>query len=616
MSAPRVDPSTWSPRDRARHAAARGMTLLAWYLLAAAAIEVVGALVDALAEPADPPAWLVTLGLVARALSALGLLAVTRALAPWARALGVGAWIVGASLLAVLAAIVALARLAGVAPPEALPPDVWDPLTRFLAGALHAGALVTVLLVIARTARREGLDATARALAWSSLSLAAALLACLVVLEPAFLPSWWVGSGAPLLALVVLALVGVVPWDRALWPVLFVGLTGALLLVMQVSPVILAGLAAALGVTVAAVMPRGPLFDLATVVGEEPAAAPSRTFIRRLLDGPTDSQIGDAGALGSRVGSKADALDEAASLALAYRELGIEPPSPPRTGEAPRPAVAPAELPPLAPMARLEPKPTDRHGRPIAAEPPIASTPSPSASGAPADIASWGRVHEALQQALHGFIARTCTLVFGLVLIRAPIAAEPLARAIALLVLAGSTAFMALGVAGVARHAPAPSLRSHARSTAWLLALATALDVAVGLALVVDPAIAVPLLIADGATFVLGLAGLLILMRALFAHLGQPNARGRITALGFELLIFTALFAITLVASQSDDSDLAWLAYPTGIGGALAGLAFFGSFLWLVTDARSLIVDWQTRMRRSSAPDAREPGDPDPSASS
>jgi len=624
VSAPRVDPSTWSPRDRARQAAARALVHLGWYLLALAAFELVAAIVDAAAEPADPPAWLGSVGLAARALLPLGLVFLARGLTPWARALGLGVWIIGASFLAVLSAVIALARLAEVAPPEGFPPDVWEPATRLVAGSLHLGALVIVLLVAARAARREELNATARAITWSSLSFAGALLACLVVLEPALLPSWWLGSAAPLIALVVLALARVVPWDRALWPVLFAGLAGALLLVLQVSPVALAAAAAALGVVVAAVMPRGPLFDLSTVLAEEPAAAPSRTFIRRLLDGPTDSQIGDMAVLGSRVGSQvgaeADGLDEAASLALAYRELGIDPPGAARAVTAGAPAQPASDLPPLGPIARLEPKPTGRHGRPLptpaapSAQAPVAVAPASEPPLAPADLAPWDDVRAALQLIARGFIARTCALVFGVVLMRAPIAHAPWARAVALGVFAVAALAMAVGAFGLARRAPLVGLRARARIAALLLCVTALLDAALAVVLAISPRDALPLAIADAGAFVIGLAMLLALLRLLFADLGQPEARGRITVLGFELLIFTALAAIAAVSSQNVDSDMAWLAYPTGIGAALAGLAFFGSFLWLVTDARTLVADWQVRIRRASAPDAREEGDPDPLA--
>ena len=87
-----------------------------------------------------------------------------------------------------------------------------------------------------------------------------------------------------------------------------------MLTLFEVEPRVVMGLAAIAGIVIAAAFPRAPLAALNMLLGQVAAPAPTRTFIRRLLDGPIDPEA-------SRLGSQLDAIDSGFRLLEAEQAL-------------------------------------------------------------------------------------------------------------------------------------------------------------------------------------------------------------------------------------------------------------------------------------------------------
>ncbi|MFO0748522.1 MAG: hypothetical protein U1F43_23080 [Myxococcota bacterium] len=614
-----VDLSTFSPRDRARRLAAHGVINLVRVLVISAFVLGLGAVLDVLAEPAFPAPWVATTGGILRALVALALAWMAWPLRAWARALGLAPWVVLASFLALASAALALAPLVGVEPPASVPAAVWRPLLATTAFVSFGGALMLLLLVVARFAAKEDMAPTARALTWSNVALVGALVAGFAVLDPALLPAWWLGPAVALAVPWALAAGGIIGWDKAAWPSLFVGAIGVLLMVMRAPEPLVCGLGALTALIYAAVVPRGPLAEVAAVLGEEPAAAPSRTFIRRLLDGPDASQAGPSGA---RLGSQAAASSPDDGLALAYRELGIDPPkrppasatpADPATPAAPAPPSAPTPeqpaLPPLPAMAKLEPlAPKTR--------PSLRLIESPREAPDEAETWQWGQAVKGLHDYFVGFITRAATLVASFMLGQGPLGRKPIVIVLEILVFAVGGGAMLIGLWRLLRLPERATARAPARVALVVTIVMLLSDLAVLAlhALASDQPDLIHIgVIVDSAAWFVATAAMLVALHRLFADLGGPS-RGKTVATAVQLVVYSALASAAAVIGASSDSELAWLAIPMGVATAVVGLSFFVSMLWLVTDARTAIFDWEVRVRRAHAPDAREDGDPDPAA--
>jgi len=574
---------TLAPRELARRDAARGAIQLMRLLMLIALVECGAVVIDLATAPVPP--LLAQLGNSVRVLLALATFLGARRLQGWAGLLGFGMWMATARGLALVSLGFGVVRVLGLQAPAGVPDQVWPALIATLANIGLVGALALALYTVSRFALLAELVGAGRSLALASVPLVSALVAGLGVVDAALLPVWWLGAALALATPWVLALAGVLEWARALLPTVFIGTTLVLLTLFGVAPPIIAGLAAIAALVTAATFPRGPLAALHMLLGEEATAAPSRTFIRRLLDGPPDA----LGADGSRLGSQAEASSAEESLALAYRELGIEAPA----------AKGTAPLEPIGAIAKLEP--IHRAPRPALALVRTERVPPPMVLDA-TERDMWQSVSRGVRALFLGFIARSTTLIVAFLLSHGPAGREPLAATVALLVLGTGGVLCTMGLWRMA----AMPRRARARSSARVALVFALAMIGVDLALAVAVGAApehVPLLAAIGAaTWLVMIGAAIASLSQLFHDLDPSLVKTRATAPALLLGTYVTFAAIATLAATSADSELNWLAIPSGIATGLIGLAFFVSMLWLLNDTREALRDWQTRLDRAISP--------------
>lgn len=259
-------------------------------------------------------------------------------------------------------------------------------------------------------------------------------------------------------------------------------------------------------------------------------------------------------------------------------------------------------------MAKLEP--VAAKSRPSLRVVPVA--PDPATTADPRELAAWERAALGLRHYLGGFIARVVLLIASFMLAQGPIGRDPNVQLVALLLVAASGVVMLSGLIGLQRMPARADARTPAR-VALALTMVMILCDLLGLgAVAFAPELRAAAIVGDAAAWVASTAFALVALRRIFADLDATAKPGKTTGAAIQLALYASFATFASVIATSSESELAWLALPAGAATALVGVSLFVSLLWLLSDARVAILDWQTRVRRAHAPDAREAGDPEP----
>jgi|GEM_PF-4544202 len=582
----------------------RGCLGVGRLLFFVAVVEIAAATVRAAVEPDPSPAVLVHLAGFVRTLYAItGVVMATR-FVPFARTLGVQpfAWV--AAGFFGLSALFALAPFFDIVP-ESMKDETWDALLQIIRAVTFVAGTSMIVLVARAFAQREVQRPVARHLLWTMMPLFACLPVAFQAIDPALVPSPWLGPGLALALPLAMVPAGLMRWDIALWSLLgLLALGSTVLFQPQIGALTLPALAVAGVLVLAAVSTSGALHELAPSFEPNLSEGVSRTLIRRLFDGSLggeSSRVGDLDANASKPPPDEKTAD-AEHLALTYRELGIEPNAAPVVIA--DEGVMVAVIQPLVPKSRTTPRPApestapsrvslEKHPATIApqAAPEAARVGAADSDGRLASVVvlpvAWAGTYEGFKWCFGAFIARVIMVVFGLMWSSSPLGS--LGPAIALFdlgLLASSLAF-ARGLYLLWRS-PVVTLRAPATLAAALGAALALCDLALIILRVVD-ADRTALLSADALIGVAAVATYLVVVMRLTTHLRQPKLHTRARGSLILLSVWTTFATGTVVANHLPASDLQWLSWPLGFATAAVGLGLWIALLWLTRDTQEAL---------------------------
>lgn len=576
-------------------AAQRGAHSLPRALWALVIIEVVATTLRQALSPAATPVVLADVAAIARLLATLWIAASLRHFAPLAALHRLTPHLRATATLVALAALVPFMRFFAIVPDNLSEPD-WDSALLGAFASILALATGGTAWLLRQLALAQGRIVAARRFAVAGFALVPLVPLGLFAADPTLAPHPALAAG----------LVVVVPWlltaggvARSLRPheaawLSLVTLSATLLPAFYDLPLLACGLALALGGGLMAYGLTTSVQGLGDDLSGRQPTGPSATFLRRLVAGPLGgegSRVGDLPVDSRAEPGVGDASDAEASLALAYRELGIE--APPASREAPparnegehAAAMAPGGLPvlpdnvvPFIPKSRQQARPPDPVG--------LASHGAPSASAV-----SWGQAGRGARRLLEATLGLTLLVAFSALLALTPLGEAPVARTLHALLLATLSLLALMGVRQVLAQEVSrpPSLR--AAPIAFALSAALALALAVDGALDLDLPLSLPLTLTFIAAFALTAHGL----GALAPQLDEArlSARARtVTALS------STLFALAIarhVLLDLDASDLQWLAMPLGFVSIGVFLAAALSASWLIRDTQIAIERAEAR---------------------
>jgi len=541
-------------------------------LLAIALFESVAALARAIAEPGPVATALTHFAAVARALLAGTGLVLGGRLRRYARALGLRPFADATRISFGLSALFALLPFFALVP-ESLGDESWDTLLQLgRLASLTAGVCLSLLLARA-FARHEGLLLSARHLAASLLPALVCLPIALQAIDPRLLPSMWLGAGLALLLPWALLLVRLLRWDVACAATLaMLACGGALASGKSPGPLAITAVALSAGLLLAASTGRGALDELASHLGRSHADTVSSTHIRRLFQGTLGgegSRVGDLDP-GAASPSADEAREDAQHLALVYRELGLDAPTPAARADALPPSEdAPSStIAPLVPLTREAPRP---NGAEVIALP-----------------SAFGHARTGLRWYFGATVLRALLVGFGLLWSSSPLA-EVTAAVVAFdLALLGWGACLAVGLARF-RQNPLPAVRAAATLALSLWAIALLTDLLLGLTRFFPEAPRGLLQGVDGLACAASAAAMLVALSRLLEHLQHPKPARRARAMLALLAGATAFATVTSVVSALPESDLRWLAWPLGFATAAISLFLWIAFLWLLQDTRDAL---------------------------
>ncbi len=562
-------------------AARRAALALPRILFFAALVEVVAATLRPFFEPSATPVVLSDIAAVSRFGVALcAALAVNR-LRPLAAFHRIGPLAGFAVVLYTLAAIVPLLRFFAIVPSNITEP-LWDSVLIAVYGALLVFATVTALWLGRLLALQRRYVFAARRFATAFIPLVVVLPVGLSAIDPSLMPH---PAIAPALALVTPWLLvpgrgSLIRWDIAAWLTLLL-LTAGRLVTLPDTTLALPGLAIAAVAFVAALAIARPMHELGDQLSGREIDGPSATFLRRLvagtMGGAASSRLGDLPEQ-SQLPSESNS-DE--SLALAYRELGIEPQprtAPPQakapTGES---MSAPGDGPPALPPAPSNVVPFIPKSRQQSRPEPEPTTPSHD----------WTPTRTGLHDVFVYTLALTLIVSFGLLAGLSPLASIPVAQTLFDIVLALTSLLALRGVSAMLANHPASTATPYAtplQAARAAFGIVFLLEVVSAISQLAFPD-QVPL------RFIASLLGLVALMAVLVAitRIASPFDESRLAVrarTGIALIAsLIALLASRHVLSGLDASDLQWLAWPLGLAstGVFIGLAIV--LLWLFRDA-------------------------------
>jgi hypothetical protein len=543
-------------------AARRAALALPRILFFAALVEVVAATLRPFFEPSATPVVLSDIAAVSRFAVALGAALAVNRLRPLATFHRVGPLAGFAVILYALAAIVPLLRFFAIVPSNITEP-LWDSVLIALYGALLVFATVTTLWLCRLLALQRRHIFAARRFATAFIPLVVVLPVGLSAIDPSLMPHPAIAPAMALLTpwLLVPGRGSIMRWDIAAWVTLFL-LTAGRLVTLPDTTLALPGLAIAAVAIVAALAIARPMHELGDLLSGREIDGPSATFLRRLvagtMGGAASSRLGDLPEH-SQLASDSNS-DE--SLALAYRELGIEP----KPRPAPPSPTNTANLVPFIPKSRQQSRPE--------------SEPAPSSH-------DWTPTRTGLHDVFVYTLAMTLIVSFGLLAGLSPMATIPVAQTLFDLILALTSLLALRGVTAMLANHPSSLTPAYASplqvaraafSVAFLLGLVSAISQ------LTFPD-QVPL------RFLASLLGLVALMALLVAviRIANPFDEPRLAVrarTGIALIAsLIALLASRHVLSGLDASDLQWLTWPLGLAstGVFIGLAIV--LLWLFRDA-------------------------------
>lgn len=560
-----------NPRELARARAARSALGLGRLLMIVALGETLAAIVRAVLEPEPSPIVLVHLAAVTRAAFALSGALLARGLVPYARALAIAHWAHAAIAFFSLSLVLSLLPLFALVP-EALGDATWDALLQVGRVTTLVSGMASCLLVARAFADRVAHPLAARHMRWTVMPLIVCLPVALQAIDPALVPSVWIGPALAIALPWAMVLVHLMRWDVALWTLIgMLALAGTVAFSNAPGPLVASGIALAAVLLLASIAASGALHELAPQLGARTGEGVSRTLIRRLFDGTLGgegSRVGDLDVEATPVDEQAD---EAAHLARVYHELGI---SPPPQGEV---AIDPAGHAPLEPPRDVAPLvPISREVvRPHPAE--VVLLPSAFAS-----------MHDGLRWCFASFVARVLVVVFGLLLGSSPLADMTFTLTLFDLALVASGLPLALGLARLRKN-PLPATHPLA-TTAFASALAlTVLDLALAVTRPLAPELRPVLVPIDGLLGVLAIGAMLATLTRLFAHRGDDKLVRRARNLLALLASWALVTAATVAIEAQPESDLAWLSWPLGFAAAAIGLGLWIALLWFVRDSQEAI---------------------------
>lgn len=533
------------------------------WLFFAATIELVAAIVRTIAAPSATPVVLADLAAVSRCVTAIMCAIAMIRFAPLAAVHGLGAHAQTVAGLYFTTAVIPLLRFFDIVPPHLSEPH-WDAIligtygAAFVLTTLGAAWFVRQLAIARRRLMVAHRIANATFLPFVLLPLLAfaitpelsphpAVAAALALATPWLLTC---GAGRRLFA------------DQAAWLTLGLG-TALGLAVFFGPPLLSAGLALAATAAITAFAFISALHLFSDELSGRDAEGPSATFLRRLV-------AGTLGGVGSRVGDlpkdsqlPGDESDGEESLALAYRELGIERPAPPNPTLAADLAELPDQLVPFVPKSR-------QHGRP--------HDPGPIRH-------DWSFARRGLRLFFGATLALTLLTSFSVLFGLTPLGTMPFALAVHAIALSSIAAISLRGAGLLVRGLPAVAPHGLPR----LLQLVTGIAVASSLLLAIDSFIAssLPASLMTALAFIATYLMLSTLLTRLGTALDEPRVTTRARTamwLAAALALVTTLRHLVL---SLDASDLRWLAWPIGLVTVGVFLALAMVVLWLLKDAES-----------------------------
>lgn len=602
-----IDPNQ---RAEALAWAQRGTNGLGRWLFFAALIELVASIVRVLVDPSPTPVVLCDLAAVSRTIAATlcGLAALR--LTPYASTFGLGGHAQVVTGLFFTTAIVPLMRFFDIVP-QNLSEAVWDAV---LVG-VYGASFVIATLAAAWLSRQLAL-ASKRLVA--TRRFATALFPVFILLP---LTAFAVAPELSPHPAVPASLALISPWlltlgdaGRRLRPDQAAGLSLVLatalgLAIFLGTPLMTASLALVATALISAFGLASALHLLHDELTGREATGPSATFLRRLV-------AGDLGGEGSRVGNlpessriSSDDSDAEESLALAYRELGIDPTSAPKDGPinltaptntstsstAPQPLIALADLPPgvvpFIPKSRQQGRPDgpgpDENDAP-AVRAGLTAVPHTPPNTSPHD---WSTARAGVHAIFQSTIALTVYTAFTSLMALTPLANEAFALTahaagllvIALLMLRGATRLSAL-----------PDAMSKTPVVALQLALFATLGATLTLALAPQLDLEIPAAFMTALGFCASYAALLILIHRLALALSEPRLATRARSALALIAALALTTTLRFIVQSLDASDLQWLAWPLGLILVALFLALAIGLLWLFKDTETA-MDRQRR---------------------
>lgn len=556
--------------------AQRAANGLGRWLFVAASIELLATIVRSVADPAATPVVLADLAAVSRFTTSLFIALAMARLTPLASAHGLGAHAQALTGLYLTAGLVPLLRFFDIVPPN-LSEAVWDAV---LIGTFGVAFVLTTLgaaWFFRQLALARNRLIVARRFAVASAPPVLILPLILFAIAPQLSPHPILAAALTLLSPWLLVMGGPgrqLRPDQAMWLTLLIGTTLGLAVFLG-TPLLAAGLSLTAAACLAAYPLASSLHLLADELTGRDALGPSATFLRRLV-------AGTLGGESSRVGdlpkdSRSDESDPDESLALAYRELGIEPHGPSGPDGA-RPSTS--ELVGLQPKVALDDVPQDlvpfvpksrQHGRPDA-EPEKPHH-------------DWSPARRGFSQLFKVVLALILTVTFSSLFSMTPLGTEPIAITLFSVLLLALAIVALRGVNDLARGLPETAPRGPLIWVQLSLFLAVGSTSLMGLA--PHLGFEVPATLLTSLAFIGALAGLAALLARLDTSLDEPRLAQRArTSLWLALSLGLLTFVRHLVLSL-DASDLQWLAWPIGfvVVGLFVALAI-GS-LWLLKDAET-----------------------------
>lgn len=596
-----IDPNQ---RAEALAWAQRGTNGLGRWLFFAALIELVASVVRVIADPSPTPVVLCDLAAVSRAVTAALCGVAALRLTPYAATFGLGGHAQVVTGLFFTTAIVPIMRFFDIVP-QNLSEAVWDAIligvygASFVIATLAAGWLARQLA----TASKRLVAARRFATALSPVLVLLPLVAFAVA--PELSPHPAVPASLALIAPWLLTLGDA---GRRLRPDQAAGLSLGLgtalgLAVFLGTPLMTASVALVATALVAAFGLASALHLLHDELTGRDAVGPSATFLRRLV-------AGDLGGEGSRVGNlpesshiSSDESDAEESLALAYRELGIDPTSAPKDGPAnpaplagstttaPQPLPALADLPPgvvpFIPKSRQQSRPegeVEPRGGPGPARAVLTEVPRPATH-------DWTTARKGIHRFFQATVALTVYTAFTSLLALTPLVNEALALTAHAALLLLIALFM---LSGATRLSALPDSMSKTPVVALQLALFATLGATLTLALAPQLDLDIPAALMTALGFCASYGALLLLIHRLGAELTEPRLATRARS----ALALTAALALTttlrFVVQTLEASDLQWLAWPLGLILVALFLALAIGLLWLLKDTETA-MDRQRR---------------------